>query len=94
MNHLEKIVEKKKTRLTEKFSYINYKPIDIKGCLSGDGVHIIAEFKRSSPSEGEINCKVDLKEQLFRYVVGGARAISILTEEDFFLGSLNKKDEL
>ncbi len=52
------------------------------------GVNIIAEIKRASPSKGEINANIDIAKTAREYEAGGACAISVLTEEDFFLGSL------
>src|SRR5438045_7874566 len=52
------------------------------------GVNIIAEIKRASPSKGVINDRIDVAEVARAYVNGGARAISVLTEETFFHGSL------
>lgn len=54
-----------------------------------DRIGIIAEIKRASPSKGVINDRIDVAERAREYESGGAAAISILTEEDFFLGSLN-----
>src|ERR687893_1908148 len=51
-------------------------------------VNVIAEFKRASPSKGEINPGASAGETARRYEAGGARALSVLTEEDFFRGSL------
>ncbi|MGD9589786.1 MAG: indole-3-glycerol phosphate synthase TrpC [Pyrinomonadaceae bacterium] len=50
---------------------------------------IIAEFKRASPSKGVINDKFSPVETALAYQEGGAAAISILTEEDHFRGSLD-----
>ncbi len=53
-----------------------------------DGMAIIAEFKRSSPSTGSYGVH-DAPEVVARsYVEGGAAAMSILTDEEFFGGSL------
>ncbi len=53
-----------------------------------NSLNIIAEFKRASPSKGLINDSVDAQTVARAYENGGAVAISVLTEEDFFMGSL------
>jgi indole-3-glycerol phosphate synthase len=57
--------------------------------LQRDRINIIAEIKRASPSKGVINDKIDVAETAKNYENGGACAISVLTEEDRFQGSLN-----
>lgn len=49
---------------------------------------IIAEFKRASPSKGIINDRSSVKEVVQGYEQAGASAISVLTDTDFFKGSL------
>jgi indole-3-glycerol phosphate synthase len=52
----------------------------------GGPIRIIAEVKKASPSKGVIRERFDPVEIAKEYEAGGASAISVLTEEDFFLG--------
>jgi indole-3-glycerol phosphate synthase len=54
----------------------------------GDRTNIIAEVKRQSPSKGILRTDFDHRAIARSYEAGGAAAISVLTEEDFFGGSL------
>ncbi|MDP3742306.1 MAG: indole-3-glycerol-phosphate synthase [Candidatus Micrarchaeota archaeon] len=59
-------------------------------------ITLICEYKRSSPSEGEIN-GARLEEVISKYEKGGADAVSILTEPNYFSGTivdLKKASEL
>jgi indole-3-glycerol phosphate synthase len=56
--------------------------------LVAPGLSLIAEFKRRSPSAGEIRAGADLAGTVGAFERGGAEALSILTEEHQFGGSL------
>ena len=64
-------------------------PFRLRGNLEHNQINIIAEIKRASPSKGVINDKIDVAETARSYERGGACAISVLTEEDRFKGSLD-----
>jgi indole-3-glycerol phosphate synthase len=56
--------------------------------LSRPGTSVIAEYKRRSPSAGEIRAGASVSEIVQAYERGGAAALSVLTEQDHFGGSL------
>jgi indole-3-glycerol phosphate synthase len=56
--------------------------------LRGPGIAVIAEFKRRSPSAGELRERPDVTAHVSSYERGGARAVSILTEGPHFGGGL------
>lgn len=53
------------------------------------GLQVIAEIKRRSPSAGDLNMGIDPVAQALAYERGGAAAISVLTEPEYFGGSLH-----
>lgn len=62
--------------------------LDFAGALRRPGVALIAEMKRASPSGGELQLDLDPVLQAEAYCDAGAAAISVLTEEKHFLGTL------
>ncbi|NNN13177.1 MAG: indole-3-glycerol-phosphate synthase [Acidimicrobiaceae bacterium] len=60
-----------------------------KALVAEHGVSIIAEVKRKSPSKGQLAPNLSVADQVRSYVQGGAKAISILTDREFFAGSLD-----
>lgn len=92
---LQEILEKKRVRLEERKSRIPIRLLEEKSgpperdfleALRSQTHALIAEFKRSSPSSGKMS-SLDLRETVGLYSEY-AQAISILTEEDHFGGSL------
>ncbi len=61
---------------------------DFAGALRASGMSVIAEIKRQSPSKGVIRTVVEPVQVARIYETNGARAISILTDEQYFGGSL------
>ncbi len=105
MNILDTIIAKKKIEVAERkrnksiaelenSSYFNNKTLSLKDfLLSVNKTGIIAEFKRRSPSKGIINNTSRVTEVTADYVKYGASAISVLTDEEFFGGSLHDLSE-
>jgi indole-3-glycerol phosphate synthase len=63
-------------------------PRDVAAAFSGPGVAVIAEVKRASPSKGALAAIADPAALAVDYEAGGARVISVLTEQRRFGGSL------
>ncbi len=100
MNILKTIIAKKKIEVEERkhsmrvaelkrMPYFKNKTLSLKDFLvHKDKTGIIAEFKRKSPSKGVINNSSLVSEATRDYVKYGASAVSVLTDEIFFGGSL------
>jgi len=69
------------------------KPLPFSEALKGEGTKVIAEVKKASPSAGDIKA-VNPAEQALLYQEAGASAVSVLTEEKFFKGSLEDLKEV
>lgn len=62
--------------------------LSLKVALDRETVAVIAEIKRASPSKGRFPVEIDPAEVAREYAAGGVSAISVLTDEPFFQGSL------
>lgn len=101
MNFLETIIARKKIEVAERKRsksiselengrFFKNKTLSFRDfLLREDKTGIIAEFKRKSPSKGIINNTSGVKEVTTAYARHGASGISVLTDEEFFGGSLN-----
>lgn len=101
MNILEKIIEHKKKEVEERKKEVDVKALEkerfftrqtysLKQFIS-DAVKtgIIAEYKRKSPSKGVINDRDSVESVTRMYAAYGASGISVLTDHNFFGGSLD-----
>jgi len=105
MSILEKIIEQKKAeiaaldaqalrRAAEKSSTPRDFLAAIKRRRFGTRPRLIAELKRASPSKGILALHLDLFQVADIYTQNGASAISVLTDEKFFMGKLETLREL
>ncbi len=105
MNILDKIIVRKREEVAaakelvtlaelEKFPLFGRKPYSLReSILNKDKSGIIAEYKRASPSKGIINDRSSVKDVVKGYEQAGASAISVLTDGDFFQGTLQDLTE-
>ena len=101
MSILQKIVENTETNLVQKKGELSLEQIKtalddlhlprsrFKENISNKDEAIIAEIKKASPSAGVISEDFDPIKKVIEYEAFGASALSILTEEDFFMGSVS-----
>lgn len=100
MNILDKIIATKKVEVAtqkkvvsiselEKYPLYNRKCNSLKeNLLKENASGIIAEFKQKSPSKGEINYRVKVEEVTLGYLNAGASGLSVLTDYEYFGGTL------
>jgi indole-3-glycerol phosphate synthase len=93
MNILEKILNVKRQEIQRikdfEFEEMAGQIRSLKDALSKPGISVIAEIKMKSPSEGEIFPYADPAQIAKGYESAGAAAISVLTDQSFFGGSLD-----
>lgn len=101
MNILERIIQHKRIEVAEAKRNISIDELKDKSLfdrtcyslresvLDLDKNGIIAEYKRASPSKGSINAHSDVSEIAKAYEESGVSAISVLTDSEFFKGSLD-----
>jgi indole-3-glycerol phosphate synthase len=101
MNILEKIVEYKRKEVDQRKKEVNLKELEKgryfnrptlslrKSILDKNKTGIIAEYKRKSPSKGIINDRDTVEAVTKAYSGYGASGISVLTDHNFFGGSLD-----
>ena len=63
-------------------------PLGFRRSLNGAALAVIAEIKRATPRAGDLDVDLDAAKVAAAYREGGAAAISVLTEPDYFKGSL------
>ena len=105
MSVLEKILEGVRLDLEQRQAAVSFDEIkdraaaapparDGLAALQGQGIGVIAEVKRASPSRGHMVDIADPAALARQYVDGGARVVSVLTEQRFFEGSLDDLDQV
>jgi indole-3-glycerol phosphate synthase len=99
MNILDKILAHKEqevaeqkslvpTKLLEQSIFFENQVVSMKKYVTNpEKTGIIAEFKRRSPSKGQINVSAEIEKTTIGYMQAGASALSILTDSKFFGGS-------
>lgn len=97
---LDQIVEKTTSDLAKRKQKVSWNDLEsfegfekekksMAAALSeSDDVSVIAEIKKGSPSKGVIRHDFDPERLAAQYLEGGASAISVLSDEPFFMGSL------
>ena len=98
MNILEKIIEHKHAEIQERSritpleriqkSQRLYSVRNFNNALKNEGIQIIAEIKRRSPSDGDINMHADPCKIAEAYAKNGAACVSVLTDQHYFGGQL------
>jgi len=96
---LDKIIAQKREEVEQKkkvatMTYLQERiarqkpPLDLALALKGNHLRLIAEVKQASPSRGMLSPNFNPIELARTYAEGGAAAISVLTEANYFMGNI------
>ncbi|WP_306429603.1 indole-3-glycerol phosphate synthase TrpC [Sphingobacterium sp. E70] len=100
MTILDKIIERKRIEVEKakalvpfeellNYPYFNVACLSLReSILDPQKTGIIAEYKRASPSKGDINSTAKVEDVVKAYEEAGASAVSVLTDGEFFKGNL------
>jgi indole-3-glycerol phosphate synthase len=99
MSHLERLLASTRARVDESRTKVPLDALDariaavdaprgFREALKGEGISLIAEIKRATPSRGDLDLALNASDVAASYALGGAAAISVLTEPGEFKGSL------
>lgn len=99
--HLDKILATTRATVAQSKAHVSVEDLEGRAALhqprgwanalrvrAQSGPAIIAELKKASPSKGLIRADFDVAWLAGRYAAGGAAALSVLTDEPYFQGSL------
>jgi indole-3-glycerol phosphate synthase len=100
MAYLTKLLDSTRARLAEAQQRVTVEaleqrlagidePRSFEHALAGPEIAVIAEIKRASPSGGVFDANLSATDTAAAYARGGAAALSVLTEPEFFRGSLD-----
>src|SRR5688572_25449484 len=99
MSYLDDLLDSTRRRVAEASALVTEEVLEqrvasvppaqsFSSALRGPEISVIAEIKRATPRAGALNLDLDAAAMAKAYRSGGAAAVSVLTEPEFFKGSL------
>jgi indole-3-glycerol phosphate synthase len=99
MSYLDEILSSTRSRIADTRAQVNEAgleqrvasveaPRGFRAALTGEGIAVIAEIKRATPRAGPLDLDLDASRVAADFAAGGAAALSVLTEPDYFKGSI------